>query len=112
MNLMEELHIVRHAVPLPDTVLFLEFEDGRPRVVDLGPVITAALVTAREQGAQTSILNRLADPAFFNQVRVDEEAGTVVWPDDVNIDADVLYHRSKPVASDTLLRLVLESHSE
>ena len=106
------LHIICNAVPLPISVLFLEFEDRRPRVVDLAPVIADALAAARKHGAQTSILNRLVDPAFFNRVRVDEEAGTVVCPDDVDIDADVLYHLRKPVALNTLQRLVLEAPSE
>lgn len=33
----------------------------------------------------------LEDVAFFKQVQVDKEAGTLVWPNDVDLDPDVLY---------------------
>jgi len=36
----------------------------------------------------------LKDPDFFSQVRVDPEAGTVVWPNGVDLDPDVLYHQA------------------
>ncbi|HET9276330.1 MAG TPA: DUF2442 domain-containing protein [Gemmatimonadales bacterium] len=31
------------------------------------------------------------DPAFFAQVRVDPESGTIAWPNDTDLDPDVLY---------------------
>lgn len=33
----------------------------------------------------------LEDVGFFKQVWVDPEAGTLVWPNDVDLDPDVLY---------------------
>jgi hypothetical protein len=33
----------------------------------------------------------LEDTGFFSRVRVDPEAGTVVWPDGVDLCPDVLY---------------------
>ena len=39
-----------------------------------------------------------ARPAFFAQVYVDEEAGTIAWPNDVDLDPDTLYelaHRAQ-----------------
>ncbi|MFN2316411.1 MAG: DUF2442 domain-containing protein [Gemmatimonadales bacterium] len=38
------------------------------------------------------LLAPLRDPAFFALVRVDPEAGTVVWPNGADLDPDVLYH--------------------
>ena len=99
MSLLEELHVVRHVLPLPRTMLVLEFEDHSVRVANLAPV-------AAEGGA----LGRLADPDYFETVRVDEEAGTVVWPDEVDITR-VLYHLSQPVAAETLQRLILQALS-
>lgn len=49
----------------------LDFED---RIVGRGGVFTA-----------------LEDIAFFKQVRVDPVGGTLVWPNDVDLDPDVLY---------------------
>jgi hypothetical protein len=33
----------------------------------------------------------LESPDFFSQVRVDPEAGTIVWPNEVDLCPDVLY---------------------
>ena len=33
----------------------------------------------------------LQDVDFFSQVRVDPEAGTIIWPNDVDFCPDVLY---------------------
>ena len=44
----------------------------------------------------------LQDPAFFAQVSVDHAAGTVVWPNGVDLDPDVLYEAANatPVGGD------------
>ena len=44
----------------------------------------------------------LADPGFFAQVRVDPEAGTVVWPNGADLDPLVLHSRvtGRPIALD------------
>jgi hypothetical protein len=39
------------------------------------------------------VFDPLRDPAWFAQVRVDPELGTVVWPNGADLDADVLYGR-------------------
>jgi len=38
-----------------------------------------------------SVFQPLEDIGFFRQVRVDSEAGTIVWPNDVDFCPDVLY---------------------
>jgi len=37
------------------------------------------------------VFRPLEDTGFFSRVRVDPEAGTVVWPDGVDLCPDVLY---------------------
>lgn len=37
------------------------------------------------------VFGRLEDLDYFKRVRVDPEAGTLVWPNDVDLDPDVLY---------------------
>jgi len=37
------------------------------------------------------VFGRLEDVEFFRQVRVDPEAGTIVWPNGVDFCPDVLY---------------------
>ncbi len=37
------------------------------------------------------VFKRLENIEFFKQVQVDAEAGTLIWPNDVDLDPDVLY---------------------
>lgn len=61
--------------------LALAFTDGSRGVVDLAPWI---------HGRQ-GVFAPLQDPGFFAQVAVDREAGTIVWPNGVDLDPDMLY---------------------
>ncbi len=40
------------------------------------------------------VMGPLSDHAFFRQVSVDEEAGTIRWPNGVDLCPDVLYSRA------------------
>jgi hypothetical protein len=70
--------------------LELTFTDGIQGTVDL---------SARIVG-RGGIFNRLEDPAFFRQVQVNHELGTIVWPNDVDFCPDLLYRwaTGEPVA--------------
>jgi hypothetical protein len=70
------------ANPLGDYRLHLRFEDGVEGVVDLA-----------SQLSFRGVFEPLRDPAWFAQVRVDPELGTVVWPNGADLDPDVLYER-------------------
>jgi hypothetical protein len=70
------------AKALGDYRLHLRFEDGVEGVVDLAPHLSF-------QG----IFEPLRDPAYFAQVRVDADLGTVAWPNGADLDPDVLYGR-------------------
>ena len=50
---------------------------------------------------QGGVFTPLEDPAFFGQVRVNAELGTIQWPNDVDFCPDVLYSRvtGKPIPS-------------
>jgi hypothetical protein len=67
---------------LGDYRLHLRFEDGVEGVVDLAPHLSF-------QG----VFEPLRDPAYFAQVRVDADLGTVAWPNGADLDPDVLYER-------------------
>lgn len=60
--------------------LNIRFEDGVEGVVDIGPLISFRGVFAP-----------LQDPAYFAQVHVDPELGSVSWPNGADLDPDVLY---------------------
>jgi hypothetical protein len=67
---------------LGDYRLQLRFEDGVEGVVDLAPHLSFR-----------GVFGPLRDPAYFAQVRVDPDLGTVTWPNGADLDPDVLYGR-------------------
>jgi hypothetical protein len=58
--------------------LRVEFEDGAIQVIDFQPVLAG------------EVFGPLADPKFFAQVRLDQEAGTMVWPNGADFDPATL----------------------
>ena len=69
--------------PLDGYRLRLHFEDGAVGEVDVAKLIQFQGVFAALRGK-----------AVFDQVRVDPELGTVVWPGGGDLDPDVLYARA------------------
>jgi hypothetical protein len=66
-----------------DFRLRLTFEDGTVGEVDY---------TGR---VWDGVLEPLADPAFFAQVRVDRESGTIAWPNGVDFAPEPLYAEAR-----------------
>jgi hypothetical protein len=66
--------------PLENYSLYLRFEDGREGEIDLAEMIDFSGVYAP-----------LRDPAYFRQVRVNPDLGTICWPNSADVDPDVLY---------------------
>jgi len=62
-------------------VVRLTFADGSQGTVDLRPWISG----------RGGLFAPLQDPAYFEQVSVDREAGTIVWPNGADIDPDMLF---------------------
>ncbi len=79
------LHVVRSAYPVGERYLILEFDDGEYRVADVKPFMIGP------------VFEPLKDRAFFRQVKVDPETGTVTWPNEADLDPDVLYAKSVPL---------------
>ena len=69
----------------------LRFADGSEGVVDLA---------SRIQG-RGGVFAALQDPSYFARVAVDAEAGTIVWPNGVDLDPDVLYEDARIVTGAT-----------
>ena len=67
--------------PIRPYVVELDFTDGSHGVVDLSQWIVES----------RGVFASLRDPEFFAQVAVDEDAGTIVWPNGADLDPDVLY---------------------
>lgn len=68
-------------LPILDGWLICEFDNGEKRLVDIKP-------------SMKGILAKLQNLDEFRKVYIDQEAGTVAWPDDLHIDPDTLYNRS------------------
>ena len=61
-------------------IMRLLFSDGVVRDIEYGP-----------GHGRGSLVTPLDDPAYFAQVRVDSEAGTVVWPNGLDLAPEVLH---------------------
>jgi hypothetical protein len=72
--------------PLDGFRLRLTFTDGLMREVDLSGDLWGPMAEP------------LQDPAYFRQVRVDPELGTVVWPNGYDLDPDVLHGDFAPAS--------------
>jgi hypothetical protein len=74
---------------LHDYELELTFADG----------VTGQLNLARWVVGQGGVFAPLEDKVFFAQVAVNADIGTIVWPNDVDFDPEVLYSNvtGKPI---------------
>ncbi|HLF56518.1 MAG TPA: DUF2442 domain-containing protein [Thermoanaerobaculia bacterium] len=79
--------------PLEAYQLHLRFDDGSEGVVDLETRLTFRGVFAA-----------LAEPSMFRRVSVDPEAGTIVWPNGVDLDPVVLYATAHDMTPEEVLR--------
>ena len=78
---------VLKVTPLAGFTLRIEFTDGSERTLDMEPYL---------KGPIFQPLRR--DPVLFRSVRVDDELGTIVWPNGADVCPDVLVHGRTPVA--------------
>ena len=60
-------------------VLRVQFDDGTEQTIDLRPVLTGELY------------GPLRDLSLFNQVRIDPEVHTLVWPNGADFDPATLH---------------------
>ena len=72
---------VNHVQYVSGYRLELGFTDGLRKEIDFHDRIVG----------RGGVFRPLADPEFFSQVRLDPEAGTIVWPNGVDFCPDVLY---------------------
>ena len=68
--------------------MLLTFEDDERREVNIAELVPF-----------DGVFESLRDDAYFHQVRVDPDVGTVVWPDGADLCPDVLYEKSEPAQS-------------
>ena len=73
------IHSVVEVAVVAAYTLRVRFEDGTMQTVNLEPMLRGELY------------GPLRDPALFNQVRVDPEVRTLVWPNGADFDPETLY---------------------
>ena len=81
MNVFARIVKVDH---LGGLALRLSFDDGLVRDLDLDPMLHGG------------VLEALRDTALFARAHVEETAGTVAWPNGVDLDPDVLHGGYEP----------------
>ena len=65
---------------LPEHRLRVRFDDGTEGVVDVAQMVEF-----------TGVFEPLNEPDFFAKASVNAELGTVGWPNNADLDSDVLY---------------------
>ncbi len=71
--------------PLDGFIMRLAFEDGTERTIDLAGELWGPVFEPLRENRE-----------LFRQVRVDEELGTIVWPNGADMDPDVLHGDFQP----------------
>ncbi len=74
-----EIHRVTSFERISDFTLRLEFEDGTHQVIDFRTVLSGVL------------FGPLSEPRVFDQLRLDPEAQTLVWPNGADFDPAMLH---------------------
>ncbi len=83
MSAMSRVVNVEH---LNDYVLRVTFSDGLVREIDF------------DRPLGDGILATLHEPELFASVSVDEFAGTIAWPNGIDLDPDVLHGDRAPLS--------------
>jgi hypothetical protein len=76
--------------PLEGYRLRISFNDGVVREVDFAPQL---------QHAEGTLAEPLRDLTYFRQVRVDPDSRTIVWPNGLDPDPEVLHGEYEPAQS-------------
>ncbi|MDT7042820.1 DUF2442 domain-containing protein [Candidatus Nitronereus thalassa] len=80
MNMTHDIHKVMRYQKAGPFTLDIEFEDGTHQVIDFRPLLCGELY------------GPLSEPQVFDQVRLDEEVHTLVWPNGADFDPSTLYN--------------------
>ena len=77
---MRSTPLLIEAKPLEGYTIHVRFEDGVAADVDLSYLLD-----------YDGVFEPLRDPEFFRRLRVDPEAGTIVWPNEADVAPETLY---------------------
>ncbi|MCX6050822.1 MAG: DUF2442 domain-containing protein [Chloroflexi bacterium] len=74
-----ELHDVKSFEFVGNYMIRIKFDDATERVIDFEPILYGPM------------FGPLRDLNLFNQVRLDQDLGTLIWPTEADIDPTVLH---------------------
>ena len=77
--MVHEIHSVTGFEKVAPRTLRVDFEDGTSRVIDFSSILRGELY------------GELADEAIFDQVEIDAEIRTLVWPNGADFDPAMLH---------------------
>ncbi len=81
--MVHEIHRVVSFQKVAPFTLRIQFEDGTSRIIDFRPVLNGQLY------------GPLQEAALFDQVRIDPEVHTRVWPNGADFDPAMLHNWSE-----------------
>ena len=84
---------VHKVEPLEEFNVKIEFTNGEVKTIDLEPFLRGPIFESIRSNSD-----------LFQEIRVDEEAGTIYWPNGADIDPDVLYGNEVPAWRDTRVK--------
>lgn len=87
---MRSTPLLTEATPRDGYTVHVRFEDGTTADVDLAYLL--------EYGG---VFEPLRDPEYFRRLRADQEAGTIVWPNEADIAPETLYAHARRQAPAT-----------
>ncbi len=73
------IHVVIGFERVAPFTLRVQFQDGTTQEIDFRPVLAG------------EVFGPLSEPQIFDQVRLDTEAQTLVWPNGADFDPDTLH---------------------
>ncbi len=78
-----EIYRVKSFEKVAPFTLRVHFDDGISQVIDFRPILKGKLY------------GPLQDPSLFDQVRIDPEVHTLVWPNGADFDPAILHNWSE-----------------
>lgn len=81
---MRSTPLLIEATPVQDYTVRVRFEDGLAANVDLSYLLDYG-----------GVFEPLRDREYFCRLRADDEAGTIVWPNQADIAPETLYARAQ-----------------
>lgn len=84
-GMMAQLVRIKAVQPLAGFHVRFQFTDGITKEVNLEPYLHGPIFESIH-----------VDPHLFRNVQIDQELGTIVWPNGADIDPDVLRHDLVP----------------